>query len=304
MSVLTSAVEANTQYESFQRLTLSKNLGSRAMSMSQEHLQSSSPDYEIPMLHNPQSMNIMQSEPWTSLDKIKPANQKDSLLLPLVRSTFHLNLAQSEYIVRSATRNPYPLSVHRCLPAVQLRPVGCLYPSRSACCTTEAGLPAVQLRPVGCLCPSRSACCTTEAGLPAVQLRPVGCLYPSRSACCTTEAGLPAVQLRPCVNTGIGGLRRGTTRRSTGKKVILSKALWHATGTTRHKRNRGRPLHPSLYQAVSTLFVDELRKSSSLKSKSSHKSFCHHQPRPIDQNNKCCGDGRTTNRQMRALWKP
>ncbi|KAH3703928.1 hypothetical protein DPMN_078980 [Dreissena polymorpha] len=107
-----------------------------------------------------------------------------------------------------------------------------------------------------------------------------------------------------CVNTGIGGLRRGTTRRSTGKKVILSKALWHATGTTRHKRNRGRPLHPSLSQAVSTLFVDELRKSSSLKSKSSHKSFCHHQPRPIDQNNKCCGDGRTTNRQMRALWKP
>ncbi|KAH3873929.1 hypothetical protein DPMN_037170 [Dreissena polymorpha] len=96
----------------------------------------------------------------------------------------------------------------------------------------------------------------------------------------------------------------GTTRRSTGKKVILSKALWHATGTTRHKRNRGRPLHPSLSQAVSTLFVDELRKSSSLKSKSSHKSFCHHQPRPIDQNNKCCGDGRTTNRQMRALWKP
>ncbi|KAH3780814.1 hypothetical protein DPMN_158636 [Dreissena polymorpha] len=90
-----------------------------------------------------------------------------------------------------------------------------------------------------------------------------------------------------CVNTGIGGLRRGTTRRSTGKKVILSKALWHATGTTRHKRNRGRPLHPSLSQAVSTLFVDELRKSSSLKSKSSHKSFCHHQPRPIDQNNKC-----------------
>ncbi|KAH3895753.1 hypothetical protein DPMN_019918 [Dreissena polymorpha] len=107
-----------------------------------------------------------------------------------------------------------------------------------------------------------------------------------------------------CVNTGIGGLRGGTTRRSTGKKVILSKALWHATGTTRHKRNRGRPLHPSLSQAVSTLFVDELRKSSSLKSKSSHKSFCHHQPRPIDQNNKCCGDGRTTNRQMRAHWKP
>ncbi|KAH3862287.1 hypothetical protein DPMN_025253 [Dreissena polymorpha] len=107
-----------------------------------------------------------------------------------------------------------------------------------------------------------------------------------------------------CVNTGIGGLRGGTTRRSTGKKVILSKALWHATGTTRHKRNRGRPLHPSLSQAVSTLFVDELRKSSSLKSKSSHKSFCHHQPRPIDQNNKCCGDGRTTNRQMRAQWKP
>ncbi|KAH3870165.1 hypothetical protein DPMN_007568 [Dreissena polymorpha] len=33
-------------------------------------------------------------------------------------------------------------------------------------------------------------------------------------------------------------------------------------------------------------------------------SFCHHQPRPIDQNNKCCGDGRTTNRQMRAHWKP
>ncbi|KAH3896590.1 hypothetical protein DPMN_020768 [Dreissena polymorpha] len=90
-----------------------------------------------------------------------------------------------------------------------------------------------------------------------------------------------------CVNTGIGGLRKGTTRRLTGKKVILSKALWHATGTTRHKRNRGRPLHPSLSQAVSTLFVDELRKSSSLKSKSSHKSFCHHQPRPIDQNNKC-----------------
>ncbi|KAH3798000.1 hypothetical protein DPMN_151590 [Dreissena polymorpha] len=61
MSVLTSAVEANTQYESFQRLTLSENLGSRAMSMSQEHLQSqqvnqrqsSSPDSEIPMLHNP-----------------------------------------------------------------------------------------------------------------------------------------------------------------------------------------------------------------------------------------------------------
>ncbi|KAH3895286.1 hypothetical protein DPMN_019447 [Dreissena polymorpha] len=106
------------------------------------------------------------------------------------------------------------------------------------------------------------------------------------------------------VNTGIGGLRGGTTRRSTGKKVILSKALWHATGTTRHKGNRGRPLHPSLSQAVSTLFVDELRKSSSLKSKSSHKSFCHHQPRPIDQNNKCCGDGRTTNRQMRAHWKP
>ncbi|KAH3874007.1 hypothetical protein DPMN_037248 [Dreissena polymorpha] len=51
------------------------------MSMSQEHLQSSSPDYEIPMLHNPQSMNIMQSEPWTFLDEIKPANQKDSLLL-------------------------------------------------------------------------------------------------------------------------------------------------------------------------------------------------------------------------------
>ncbi|KAH3879545.1 hypothetical protein DPMN_003448 [Dreissena polymorpha] len=301
------------------------------MSMSQEHLQSSSADYEIPMLHNPQSMNIMQSEPWTYLDEIKPANQKDSLLLPLVRSTFHLNLAQSEYIVRSATRNPYPLTVHRCLPAVQLRPVGCLYPSRSACCTTEAGLPAVQLRPVGCLYPSRSACCTTEAGLPAVKLRPVGCLYPSRSACCTTDAGLPAVQLRPVgclypsrsacctteagrpfqrtmvistVNTGIGGLRGGTTRRSTGKKVILSKALWHATGTTRHKGNRGRPLHPSLSQAVSTLFVDELRKSSSLKSKSSHKSFCHHQPRPIDQNNKCCGDGRTTNRQMRAHWKP
>ncbi|KAH3780811.1 hypothetical protein DPMN_158633 [Dreissena polymorpha] len=84
MSVLTSAVEANTQYESFQRLTLSENLGSRAMSISQEHLQSSSPDYEIPMLHNPQSMNIMQSEPWTYLDEIKPANQKDSLLLLLL----------------------------------------------------------------------------------------------------------------------------------------------------------------------------------------------------------------------------
>ncbi|KAH3896333.1 hypothetical protein DPMN_020509 [Dreissena polymorpha] len=67
------------------------------MSMSEEHLQSSSPDYEIPMLHNPQSMNIMQSEPWVSfpfswpyfqrltyLDEIKPANQKDSLLLPLL----------------------------------------------------------------------------------------------------------------------------------------------------------------------------------------------------------------------------
>ncbi|KAH3870167.1 hypothetical protein DPMN_033349 [Dreissena polymorpha] len=76
MSVLTSAVEANTQYESFQRLTLSENLGSRAMSMSEEHLQSSSPDYEIPMLHNPQSMNIMQSEPWTYLDEIKPANRR------------------------------------------------------------------------------------------------------------------------------------------------------------------------------------------------------------------------------------
>ena len=36
------------------------------MSMSQEHLQSSSADYEIPMLHNPQSMNSMQSEPWVS----------------------------------------------------------------------------------------------------------------------------------------------------------------------------------------------------------------------------------------------
>ncbi|KAH3882190.1 uncharacterized protein LOC127882167 [Dreissena polymorpha] len=84
MSVLTSAVEANTQYESFQRLTLSKNLGCRAMSMSQEHLQSSSADYEIPMLHNPQSMNIMQSDSWTYLDEIKPANQKDSLLLLLL----------------------------------------------------------------------------------------------------------------------------------------------------------------------------------------------------------------------------
>ncbi|KAH3754292.1 uncharacterized protein LOC127846896 [Dreissena polymorpha] len=83
MSVLTSAVEANTQYESFQRLTLSENLGGRAMSMSQEYLQSS-PDSEIPMLHNPQSMNIMQSRPWTSLDEIKPANQKDSLLLLLL----------------------------------------------------------------------------------------------------------------------------------------------------------------------------------------------------------------------------
>ncbi|KAH3879654.1 uncharacterized protein LOC127876262 isoform X2 [Dreissena polymorpha] len=84
ISVLTSAVEANTQYESFQRLTLSENLGSRAMSMSQEHFQSSSADYEIPMLHNPQSMNIMHSEPWTFLDEIKPANQEDSLLLPLL----------------------------------------------------------------------------------------------------------------------------------------------------------------------------------------------------------------------------
>ncbi|KAH3856391.1 hypothetical protein DPMN_098979 [Dreissena polymorpha] len=91
MSVLTSAVEANTQYESFQRLTLSENLGSRAMSISQEHLQSqqvnqrqsSSLDSEIPMLHNPQSMNIMHSKPWTSIDEIKPANQKDSLLLQL-----------------------------------------------------------------------------------------------------------------------------------------------------------------------------------------------------------------------------
>ncbi|KAH3879820.1 hypothetical protein DPMN_003727 [Dreissena polymorpha] len=62
------------------------------MSMSQEHLQSqqvnqrqsSSPDYEIPMFHNPQCMNIMQSEPWTSIDEIKPANQKDSLLLQLL----------------------------------------------------------------------------------------------------------------------------------------------------------------------------------------------------------------------------
>ncbi|KAH3874027.1 hypothetical protein DPMN_037268 [Dreissena polymorpha] len=54
------------------------------MSMSQEHLQSSSPDYEFPMLYNPQSMNIMQSEPWRSLDTIKPANQEDSLLLPLL----------------------------------------------------------------------------------------------------------------------------------------------------------------------------------------------------------------------------
>ncbi|KAH3870305.1 hypothetical protein DPMN_033487 [Dreissena polymorpha] len=54
------------------------------MSMSQEHLQSSSANYKIPMLHNPHSMNIMQSEPWTSLDEIKPANRKDSLLLPLL----------------------------------------------------------------------------------------------------------------------------------------------------------------------------------------------------------------------------
>ncbi|KAH3897943.1 hypothetical protein DPMN_022139 [Dreissena polymorpha] len=53
------------------------------MSMSQEHLQSSSPDYEIPMLHNPQFID-MQCEPWTSLDEIKPENQKDSLLLPLL----------------------------------------------------------------------------------------------------------------------------------------------------------------------------------------------------------------------------
>ncbi|KAH3897626.1 hypothetical protein DPMN_021818 [Dreissena polymorpha] len=67
MSVLTSAEEAKTQYENFQQLTC------LAMSMSQEHLQSqqvnqrqsSSPDSEIPMLHNPQSMKIMQSEPWT-----------------------------------------------------------------------------------------------------------------------------------------------------------------------------------------------------------------------------------------------
>ncbi|KAH3896619.1 hypothetical protein DPMN_020797 [Dreissena polymorpha] len=46
--------------------------------------QSSSPDSEIPMLHNPQSMNIMHSKPWTSIDEIKPANQKDSLLLQLL----------------------------------------------------------------------------------------------------------------------------------------------------------------------------------------------------------------------------
>ncbi|KAH3878997.1 uncharacterized protein LOC127864955 [Dreissena polymorpha] len=61
-----------------------ENLGSRVISMSQEHLLSSSPDYEIPMLHNPQSMNSMQREPWTPIDEIKPANQKDSLLLPLL----------------------------------------------------------------------------------------------------------------------------------------------------------------------------------------------------------------------------
>ncbi|KAH3808894.1 hypothetical protein DPMN_025355 [Dreissena polymorpha] len=62
------------------------------MSISQEHLQSqqvnqrqsSSLDSEIPMLHNPQSMNIMHSKPWTSIDEIKPANQKDSLLLQLL----------------------------------------------------------------------------------------------------------------------------------------------------------------------------------------------------------------------------
>ncbi|KAH3895755.1 hypothetical protein DPMN_019920 [Dreissena polymorpha] len=62
------------------------------MSMSKEHLQSqqvnhgqsSSPDFEIPMLQNHQSMKIMQSQPWTSIDEIKPANQKDSLLLQLL----------------------------------------------------------------------------------------------------------------------------------------------------------------------------------------------------------------------------
>ncbi|KAH3754313.1 hypothetical protein DPMN_188980 [Dreissena polymorpha] len=47
------------------------------MSMSKEHLQSqqvnhgqsSSPDSEIPMLQNHQSMKIMQSQPWTSIDE-------------------------------------------------------------------------------------------------------------------------------------------------------------------------------------------------------------------------------------------
>lgn len=48
--------------------------------------QSSSQESSISMVQDPQSMNVVELEPWTPIDKSKLSNQKDSLLQRLVQS--------------------------------------------------------------------------------------------------------------------------------------------------------------------------------------------------------------------------
>ncbi|KAH3784340.1 hypothetical protein DPMN_162294 [Dreissena polymorpha] len=56
------------------------------LSQNSSQQRSSSQESSISMVQDPQSMNVVELEPWTPIDKSKPSNQKDSLLQRLVKS--------------------------------------------------------------------------------------------------------------------------------------------------------------------------------------------------------------------------
>ncbi|XP_052763081.1 AF4/FMR2 family member lilli-like isoform X1 [Mya arenaria] len=83
--------EAKSRYEKFQKLATSEEQDGKATSLFRKQLtlhggqqRPTSRDSGISMLPDHQPVNVVQSEPRTPIEEIKPANQKDSLLQQLL----------------------------------------------------------------------------------------------------------------------------------------------------------------------------------------------------------------------------